>query len=127
MIRSIIGVLLFFSATALYSQSFTPEQWDVISLNILNQYSENVKLRADAETDSITIVNFYASVASLQKALGESEQTISALHRITGDNDALVKVYTEEIKKLKKEIRKQKFLKWSGLTLAAVFAFLAVN
>jgi len=84
-------------------------------------------LRANATADSVTIANLYASVASLQKALQESDKSIEALRRVVGDDQALIKIYEGEIKRMKKEIRKQKALKILGFGLAVVATFLAVN
>lgn len=84
-------------------------------------------LRADAGADSVTIANLYASVASLQNALAESDKSIESLRRVIGDDQALITIYEGEIKRLKKEIRKQKALKILGFSLAIVATFLVVN
>ena len=116
------------NATALYSQYiFTDEQWKVISLNILNEHAENTRLRADAGADSITIANLYAANAALQKALEESDKSLEALRRVIGDDRALIKIYEDEIKRLKKLLRRQKVAKFFGWGTAAVILFVAVS
>jgi hypothetical protein len=108
-------------------QSFSASEWDIISAKILDQRSENIMLRANAGADSTTIANLYLTTSSLQKALEESDKSYQALMRVVGDDKALIKIYEDEIKRLKKEIRKQKALKVLGFSLAIVATFFAVN
>lgn len=84
-------------------------------------------LRANALSDSVMIANLYASISSLQKALQESDKSLEALRRVIGDDQTLIKIYEDEIRKLKKEIRRQKVFKILGFSLAVVATFLAVN
>ena len=123
-IQAAITLFLLCSGIASSGQSFSASEWDRISLGILNMRSENLKLKAEAAIDSTTIQELTRAYYYKDSAFVKCKEAVQESTRIAQDNHALYLIREQEVKDAKKEIRKQKRLKWLSLGLG-IFGLLA--
>lgn len=124
------GLFLCFSlsVTASFGQrSFTEKEWEIISVNILQEHAEVVMLRENAKYDSLTIFEYDQAYKGCRNALTQSEIARGLEGQLKADETAKREIAEANLKAARKEIRNQKALKWAGFGLAAVAGYLAIK
>lgn len=89
-------------------------------VNILDMNSENKMLKENAVIDSTTMV-------AKDEGIIELGQAINALTEEGSAKDGLVIEERENVRKLKREVRKQKRLKWVAIVATFVIGSLAIS
>lgn len=124
-----ITLILCFNGIRSFGQStFTKQEWEIISRNILDEHSDNARLRAEAKADSVQIAALTLAYTFKNEALQEALKAYAEANRIGQDWHKMYTVSEVQAIAYKKAYRKQKFLKWVavvGIGLVAVGA--AVN
>ncbi len=115
-----IVILLCCSATASSAQNFSTEEWDKISLNIVNLIADNKRLIKDATIDKESLRAMEKGRQVLEKAINECQTAMGKEREITAKDQELLAIANQTVKDLKKEIKKQKFLKWLGYVWGAL-------
>lgn len=110
--------------TALSGQSFSKSEWEIISLAILDEHAEVIRLRTDAVTDSIAYQDLLTAFYFKDSSLQQSQKATADAQRIGNDFLALGSITEEQLAKAKKDLRKQKALKWLGFGLAGLSVIL---
>ncbi len=112
-----------FSWIPLFAQfGYTDDELRTVFRNALGTYAENNRLKAEARADSITIVNLTKSLGAERKATEKAQEATDKAVGIgqTWHSEATLK--DTELTQAKKEIKKQKFIKWVAIIAIPVVA-----
>src|SRR6185369_8014526 len=112
MTRYVIAILLFCSVIRSSGQSFSTDEWNVLSLRIVNMIAENKMLIRNAKSDSASIAAMEQGRIALENEINQCKTAYSKEHELSSSQLELLQIAGQTVKELKSEIRKQKFLKW---------------
>ena len=119
-----ITAILLLSVTPSYGQfTFTRQEWEVISRNILDEHSENARLRAEYLADSLQIAALVLAYTYKSEALNDCQKAYNESNRIGQDWHKMYSVSEVQAGVYRKAYRKQKLLKWlavAGMGLVCV-------
>lgn len=93
---------------------------------IQKDLAELDRLRLDYAVDSVTLFKMDSAYSRLQLSLDQSEISLGLVRTMNSNKDELLQIERDNVKGLKKQVRKQKFLKWLALTGMAGIAIIAV-
>lgn len=94
---------------------------------ILRDLAELDRRRQDAALDSMEIHALKLAYNYKDSALISCRSAIVIAARIERDKDGIIAIQDKKLDQARKELRKQKFLKWVGFGLAAIAITLAAT
>ncbi len=124
-IRRGIIVLLLLKSTLLLGQDI--RLTEKVAKLVLNDLSELDRRRKESVLDSMTISALNHAYYYKDSALQASRKALEQSDRIAQDFHATSNIKDKELGQAKKEIRKQKFLKWCGFGLAAIIGIASLK
>lgn len=122
------GILLMLNWIQLSGQdSFTKSELSTIFRKALEIDVENIKLKRNAHADSIAIVDLKESLKASNKALEKQQEATRKAVEIGQTFHAEGVLKDQEVTQARREIRKQKVLKWVAIVTIPVVAVLTAK